>query len=181
MSDAPPPASGALRGSVNYSEQMRHFKPPPKHFGAAGHWQWHEMKAQLDPQPTSTALGLQAMGRRRAVEGEQGRKHMRIGSVNRFRTTHKMDKERRVVAQSASTRTRTLHLWCQRATRGNRAARALCRWHGGLAGLVSGCNRWNLMEADVDRYSTRVYTDCLSCLFPSNTISLQCEEKRMGN
>lgn len=105
-------------------EAMRHFRPPQKHVSAAGHWQWHEIKAPFDPQPTSTALGLQAV-QRLEVRGtarsrrQAGPKTHENGSVDRFPSTHKMDKKRRVVAQAASTRTSTLHLWCQRALCGN--------------------------------------------------------------
>lgn len=83
-------------------------------------------KAPFRPPPTSTGrsvcrlCGASKSVGRRAVEGEQRpKKHRRIGSVDRVPSTHKMDKKRRVVAQAASTRTSTLHLWCQRAPCGN--------------------------------------------------------------
>lgn len=54
---------GVVSWFCKFFEAMRHFRPPQKHVSAAGHWQWHEIKAPFDPQPTSTALGLQAVQR----------------------------------------------------------------------------------------------------------------------
>lgn len=95
-------------------EATRRFRPRQENFNAAGHDSDIRLKQRLThslPQQCSICgLWGSSKSRRRAVEGEQGRKRMRIGSVDRFRFTHKMDKTRRVVAQAASTRTSTLRL-----------------------------------------------------------------------